>query len=1408
MKIKKIIAAALALTIVDGSFNCIQKCSFDTSVIANAAETTTTQKASTTTVTTTSSKSTTTAPVSKNTSTTSASTSVLSTSTTLSITPVDYTLGDVNNDGMIDAVDASVVLAYYARISTNHDGGFTELQKLAADFNHDGKVDAVDASNILSYYTYISTSSEKGNGSPSDNTDDNSKSEAEDISISFDMTGFGKNDLDMYAVSESVTELKGSLTGKDRISKLEYTIKNADEKNVSSGNIKIDDTWSIFDFGLDIGSNTVTVTATDNKGKKISNSIIIINANMDNLSRTDADLRDTDSDGLNNYFEEKLGTDPEKADTDGDGLTDYEELILVGSDPLSVDTDENGITDDTEDPDEDGLCNLKEVKLGTYTYMSDSDNDGISDGDEVLKYNTDPLRYDTDEDGLNDLADINMGFDPNKADTDSNGVPDSEEIIQQEITLSLEEPEIEGLLSVNIDTETNGDINSNTFLLNVYDIDSLASSAPGLIGVPVDIYFGSDFENAKVTFRYDEAALGDTDENDLGIIWHDTENDQLVLLDNTVVDTKNNTVTYDTTHFSTYAVVDKKRFSVQQIESYISQHMLTGINRHFDIYTDYFPKSADSTKYNNAVAFCDRILELWDNKDYLIFHHRKGGSGGYKRNFSDGVLNEHCRKMISGEYGTERYDPYTYLITLGLNAEDDKNSSVLNTTVIMTDGTNAEHYSYVDNYVKLIDQAHNSVYVIDFGKNYDSDMAKTLSLCGGRYIKVNDAAGALLAAHDVMNDTYLSYYGSPDNNGNPQNKASGSKYIFVDGKENPNGETNNERMEYIPYSTKFYNDKYTKEIQLGFFHTDKNVYGSAGVHGSYKDIFDAFSDKAQRKKDYIMQDTIIYSAICASTLFDYHAHDVFYSYYTGIGGDSQGIEQWSSRKLVPAYKYFIDSQGLYNQYGKNYITNIAEAKKAVEDKINSGYDEAYIANSREHPLPGGEFCHCTFDNRVDILVNGVSIALNLAAFGTFNAADAGNVVHYTYDKSTNKITMTCKYYIIDYYDYEKYDYLREQDAAGVAKSFELFGVYEATYTWTKGKDDVTGGINFPDTNTNDTDGESKNNNNSDDDHNDDFDYFASEKYFEDLIERTKNQVNPFDDVKVPFKKYCKQLADNMMEDFEKYENKFDMNTIPDDRWEAFVETFVFCVKEYGEITQEMHYFRNKLNRAPATLDDLIAEKGEWELLSPFTSMYHMNNTDFSPRGEYNVKFISTNGHYEAVYNKEGILLTEYNDPDNMGTFNYTSPNSIIDFTSHQKYDVKPYNNWGNVEGGTVTSTSEGLVCVNRYEANLDAREYRRGVEMLLEGNAAGEKIVKANYAGAYRVTGNFNYPVDYSMRDNELKFPELNVGDVANYSVSKDTVIVLDDRGFCTQGYDNDTKFNFVNFYFVPFIDVYLKKKN
>ena len=66
-------------------------------------------------------------------------------------------LGDVNGDGSINAVDASAVLAYYTRISTDQEGGFSDKQITAADVDGNGSVNAVDASKIMAYYAYTSS---------------------------------------------------------------------------------------------------------------------------------------------------------------------------------------------------------------------------------------------------------------------------------------------------------------------------------------------------------------------------------------------------------------------------------------------------------------------------------------------------------------------------------------------------------------------------------------------------------------------------------------------------------------------------------------------------------------------------------------------------------------------------------------------------------------------------------------------------------------------------------------------------------------------------------------------------------------------------------------------------------------------------------------------------------------------------------------------------------------------------------------------------------------------------------------------------------------------------------------------------------------------------------------------------
>lgn len=56
---------------------------------------------------------------------------------------------------------------------------------------------------------------------------------------------------------------------------------------------------------------------------------------------------DSDSDGLTNPQEEKIGTNPNKPDTDNDGLLDKREIKLKTS-PVDYDTDGDGLGDGEE----------------------------------------------------------------------------------------------------------------------------------------------------------------------------------------------------------------------------------------------------------------------------------------------------------------------------------------------------------------------------------------------------------------------------------------------------------------------------------------------------------------------------------------------------------------------------------------------------------------------------------------------------------------------------------------------------------------------------------------------------------------------------------------------------------------------------------------------------------------------------------------------------------------------------------------------------------------------------------------------------------------------------------------------------------------------------------------------------
>lgn len=127
---------------------------------------------------------------------------------------------------------------------------------------------------------------------------------------------------------------------------------------------------------------------------------------------------DRDGDGLSDVLEKKYGTDPGDPDTDNDGLSDGEEVSRYGTSPVDRDSDGDGLGDGDE------------VRVyGTDPTDADSDDDGLKDGEEVSSYGTDPRSPDTDGDGLTDKEEvINYNTDPRLPDSDGDGLSDYAEV--------------------------------------------------------------------------------------------------------------------------------------------------------------------------------------------------------------------------------------------------------------------------------------------------------------------------------------------------------------------------------------------------------------------------------------------------------------------------------------------------------------------------------------------------------------------------------------------------------------------------------------------------------------------------------------------------------------------------------------------------------------------------------------------------------------------------------------------------------------------------------------------------------------------------------------------------------------------------------------------------------------------
>ena len=395
---------------------------------------------------------------------------------------------------------------------------------------------------------------------------------------------------------------------------------------------------------------------------------------------------DTDSDGIPDYLEDYFGTDKYKKDTDGDGISDYMEIFLIDLNPTEIDTDGNGVNDGDEDADADSLSNLYEIEIGTNLIKADSDNDGLSDSEEINLYRTDPLKYDTDGDGVSDGKEVELGTDPLTADKEFF------------VTASADD---EDTVDVSVEVSLSGDQVDSLSVERYEDEFLFPETMPGYIGGAYDFSVDGNFEQATLKFEFDKKLLADSSFDP--VIYYFNEEEQLLEELDTTID--GNVAKAITTHFSKYILINRKIYEDEFMwEDVWTTDNYNDIEVVLVIADTEIMRSKDST--NQRLVIAGNIIDnLPVNSKISMVKYSGSNIGKYLP----------VNKTAAKQYLTDKYfsssgkDAYMYSsLATALTLFKSTNESTLRIIVLLSDGSSHDpilHYPVIstanENSVKI-----------------------------------------------------------------------------------------------------------------------------------------------------------------------------------------------------------------------------------------------------------------------------------------------------------------------------------------------------------------------------------------------------------------------------------------------------------------------------------------------------------------------------------------------------------------------------------------------------------------------------------------------------------------------------------------------------------------------------------
>ena len=466
--------------------------------------------------------------------------------------------------------------------------------------------------------------------------------------------------------------------------------------------------------------------------------------------------KDTDNDGVIDYWEHLYGTDKTKPDTDDDGLTDWQEIHDLSTNPLVVDTDGNGITDYNEDFDGDSIANGKEYTYATDPTMRDSDTDGLSDYEEIFSYKTKPTAEDTDTDGASDGWEASNGFDPLTANR-------SFTVSESYGELSEDNP-----VSPTVNITLNGN-NAESLSVEPVGIEKnplLSENVPGYLGTAYEFHTDEPFDHATLTFNYD-ASLGQIGEDfQPRIYYFNEENGTFEELPNQEV--RDGYVSASVTHFSTYILLNSVDFDkVWETEIRPPVNGSSGGSNGIDMLLlidcsgSMGPQGANNDPKNIRLDVSKKLVDKAGTNDQFAVV----SFGEYINLLTDFTKDKDTAYNAIDRVGNTDYKTYiNKALTFGFSTFDksSRNESI-KYMILLTDGKSSD--SVTVNYASEAKKRNITIFTVGLGSNLDEILLKAIATStGGNYYHAT-VADDLYEVYDLIEQETIDYTTDTNNDG-------------------------------------------------------------------------------------------------------------------------------------------------------------------------------------------------------------------------------------------------------------------------------------------------------------------------------------------------------------------------------------------------------------------------------------------------------------------------------------------------------------------------------------------------------------------------------------------------------------------------------------------------------------------